>query len=604
MIAFLHPWALVGLAAAAVPILLHLLARREPPTVLFPAVRYLVTATREHHRRLKLQNWLLLLLRTALVIILVLAAAAPTAAPTAALGGVPGHAPAALVLILDNSPSSGVVTGGVPRLAQLRTAARRVLARAAPADALWLVAADGVPRRGDAAGLGGQLDPLGVSARRLDLGAAVASAGEILASEGRPGEIVVVSDLQATAVSPVRVRASLTALRPGAPPPDNAGLARVETGAQPWSTEGGRVTIATIADSGPVPGRRALLPLSVRLGDRPGRQALVAANGAVAVSLPGTGAGWWPLTAELDADELRADDRRVGAVRVAPLARISCDSAGRYAAAACGVLIANRRAVRGEEVTVGRLGRGVSVVQPPADPAAVGALNRALAARGVGWTYGALTLDAGVSDSGALVGRHRVFRRYRLQPAGSGRTGVLATASGSPWIARGNGVVLLGSRLDPAWTELPLSAGFMPFMDVLLNRVARGELALTAGAPGDPVPLPDLVTSVHSGRREWRVEGGGAFRPPDTGVYYLLAGHDTVGAVAANLDPRESRLEPASDAELGRLWPGVRILDLADAGRAGFATAARGDLRGPLLWAALIVGLTEVAAASAWRRTR
>jgi len=44
---FLHPWALAGLLAAAVPILLHLIQRREPPTVMFPAVRYLHL---EHHK--------------------------------------------------------------------------------------------------------------------------------------------------------------------------------------------------------------------------------------------------------------------------------------------------------------------------------------------------------------------------------------------------------------------------------------------------------------------------------------------------------------------------------------------------------------------------
>ena len=105
MIGFLHPWVLVGLTAAAIPVLLHLLARREPPTVVFPAVRYLITTTREHQRRLKLQNLLLLLLRTLLVIAIVLAAAGPTAP----LRGVPGHAPSALAVIVDNSPSSGAV---------------------------------------------------------------------------------------------------------------------------------------------------------------------------------------------------------------------------------------------------------------------------------------------------------------------------------------------------------------------------------------------------------------------------------------------------------------------------------------------------------------
>src|SRR5918992_5841953 len=115
MIAFLHPWVLAGLAAAAIPILLHLLARREPPTVVFPAVRYLVSTTREHQRRLKLQNWLLLFLRTLLIVVVVMAAAGPTAP----LRGVAGHAPSALVLIVDNSPSSGSMAGGSPQLAQL-----------------------------------------------------------------------------------------------------------------------------------------------------------------------------------------------------------------------------------------------------------------------------------------------------------------------------------------------------------------------------------------------------------------------------------------------------------------------------------------------------
>jgi len=179
MIGFLHPWVLAGLAAAAIPILLHLLARREPPTVVFPAVRYLVTTTQEHHRRLKLQNWLLLFLRTLLVATLVMAAAGPTVP----MSGVPGHSPSALVLIIDNSPSSGAMTGGSPQLGQLVAAGRRVLARATPEDALWLITADGIPRRGDRVALSELLGDLAVSPRRLELGAAITLAGEILGSE-------------------------------------------------------------------------------------------------------------------------------------------------------------------------------------------------------------------------------------------------------------------------------------------------------------------------------------------------------------------------------------------------------------------------------------
>ncbi|HUF35618.1 MAG TPA: BatA domain-containing protein [Gemmatimonadales bacterium] len=594
MIGFLHPWALLGLGAAVLPILLHLLARREPPTVVFPAVRYLITTTREHRRRLKLQNLLLLVVRTLLVILLVLAAAGPTVA----LRGVPGHAPSALILILDNSPSSAAVDGGSARLGPLLTAAREVLDRATPDDALWLVTADGVPLRGDAGQLGDQVRGLGVSPRRLDLGHALGLAAEILGAEARPGEIVLLSDLQASAVSATEVSAPLVVGRPTAPPPPNAGIARLETGAQPWAAEGGRLTVVVAGDSG------ITVPVSARIGERPGRQALAHTGSATSIPLPAAPAGWWTVLAELAADELRLDDRRVAAVRVAPVARVGWDSATRFVATAAGVLEANRRIVRGSEVTVGALGRGTSIVSPPEDPADVGALNRALAARGVGWSYGPLVLDPALTDSGPIVGRVRVLRRYQLQPAGSGRTGVLATVAGTPWLVRSGDVLLLGSRLEPEWTELPVSTGFMPFMDLLINRLARGEVTLAEGAPGDPVALPDQVSRVRQGEREWPVEGGGFFRPADVGAYYLLAGDDTVGAIAANIDPRETLLAPASDEQIRRLWRGVRIVEPSEAGALAFSAGAVGDLRGPLLWGALALGLAELGLATLWRRQR
>jgi hypothetical protein len=338
------------------------------------------------------------------------------------------------------------------------------------------------------------------------------------------------------------------------------------------------------------------------LGNRPPRQVLGQSSAATSVSLPATPSGWWTLTAELDPDEFRLDDRRVAAVRVAPVARVSWDSASRYVAAASEVLAANHRIQRGQEVALGRLGRGTSVVQPPDDPAELGALNRALAARGVGWSYGNLATESRYSDSGTVVGRHRVLRRYLLQSAGSGRTGVLATVNGAPWIVRGGNVVLLGSRLDPSWTDLPVSAGFMPFMDLLLNRLARGETALERGSPGDPVALPDLVTEVRQADRSWRVEGGGLFQPTEPGVYYMVAGRDTVGAISVNPDGRESRLARASDAQVRQLWKGARVMPLAQASEVAFSSTSQGDLRGPLLWMALAAGMMEVGLASAWRR--
>lgn len=240
-------------------------------------------------------------------------------------------------------------------------------------------------------------------------------------------------------------------------------------------------------------------------------------------------------------------------------------------------------------------------MEPPADAAALGAVNRVLARRGAAWRFGTLVVGTETSDSGAVVGRHRVTRRYTLEPVGSGRTGVLATVGGSPWMVRTGDIVLLGSRLEPEWTELPVSAGFVPFLDLLLNRVARGEVALVAGAPGDPVTLPDHVTEVRRDTLRRRVEGGGRFRAPATGVYWLLAGEDTVGALAVNPDPRESRLDAPADAAVRGLWSGAWVRSLNEAGGAAFASAARRDLRAPLLVGAVLLGFVEVGLASAGR---
>ena len=592
MIDFLHPWALAGLAAASIPVLLHLLARREPPTVVFPAVRYLIATTQEHLRRLKLQNLLLLLVRTALIAALVLAAAGPTMPRT----GLPTHAPSALVLIIDNSPSSGAVVAGTSRLTRIQEAGRAVLSRATPADAIWLMTADGIPQRGDPAALRRQLDALPVSPFRLDLGRALDLAVEVLATDSRPGEVTLLSDLQASAVSAANVPVPLVVGRPDDKPPRNTGIGALETGQQPWSTDGGRLSVRLVGDSG------ASIPVAARIGSRPARQVLAPAGGSAVFPIMTAPPGWWIVTADLDPDELRIDDRRLGVVRIAPVARVNWDSASRYIAAACEVLETNRRIARGNEVAIGRLANGSSVVTPPEDPAALGALNRALAARGVGWSFGELVTTPAATDSGTITGRFRVLRHYQLRPSGSGRTGILVTVGGAPWLARSGNVVLVGSRLDPDWTDLPVSAGFMPFMDALLNRLARGEVALTAGAPGDPVQVPDFVTGVRQGERAWRVEGGGFFRPHDPGVYYLVAGDDTVGAVSANIDSRESLLTRATDTRVKTLWRGASPLVLEKAGAASFSSAARGDLRGPLLWLALLLGLLEMVLASALRR--
>lgn len=590
MISFSAPWALAGLGAVLVPLILHLVARREPPVVAFPAVRYLEDTARRHHRRFRLQHWLLLLVRMALLAALVLAAAGPSRAGA----GPGGHAPAALVLVLDNSASSGLIQDGVAVLEELRQAARRILARAGPDDELWLVTAQGPPRRGDPRTLAALVDSLASVPHRLDLGGAVGDAAEVLAGAGRPGEVIVLTDLQVSSLSPAPGHGVLVG-RPVAVPPSNLGVAAIETGPQPWMGAG-RVTVELAGDS------TRTSPVALVAGTRTVRQFLLGGGAIGTAALSGLPPGWHPVEASLDPDELRSDDRGVAAIRVAPPAGVAWPPGNSYLATAMEVLEENGRIVRGGEVVVDRLGPGASVVLPPADPADLGAANRALAARGVPWRFGDLIAALERSDSATSLGAQEIRRRYRLVPAGTPEAGTVLTVGGEPWLVRAGDVVLVGSRLDPVWTGLPLTAEFMPFVDLLVNRLARGESARIRAVPGGAVMLPDAATAVADQHGAAAVEGGSAWLAGDPGLAWILRGADTVGVIEVNLDPRESRLDRASDSQLGAIWPGVRVASPAEAAALAFTVTARADLRAPLLWLALALGLAELALAGAGRR--
>ncbi len=592
MIGFLHPAWLWALPAAALPLILHLVARRQPPTVPFPAVRYLQQVTRDHQRRLKLQHWLLLAVRTLLVLALVLAAAGATVTRD----GLADHAPAALVLVLDNSPSSGAVTGGTPVLDRLREAARGVLDKATAEDAVWLVTSDGVARRAPIDGLRAAVDSLQPSEIRLDLGVALGRARDLLAEADRPGEIILLSDLQASALGAADLSVPLLVAVPEGVPPSNLGVASLDPGSQPWSPGANRLRVLLLGDSG------RSSPMVVRVGARAGRPQLGGVGAVVETTVETPVPGWWPMTADLDPDEFRADDHRRTLVRVLPVARAQWDPADHYLDAAAATLREGNRLRDGSEVTLGWLGPGPSVVLPPSDLAELGALNRALERRGVPWRFGGPVAQEETSDSGALVGATGVTRRLRLAFMGGSPRGIEATVGGEPWIVRAGTVVLIGSRLDPAWTALPTSPGFVPLVEALANRLVRGEQALVTGTPGMPVRLPDAVEQVVDGPRSWRVEGGAAWRPPSNGVYFLRSGPDTVGALAVNLDPRESELATATSAQVHALWPAARLVPLPRLRDAAFASGARGHLRGAFLMLALLLGLAEVALASLRRR--
>ncbi len=72
---FASPLAAAAVAggAAAIPVIIHLLNRKRYVVVNWAAMRFLLAAQKKNVRRLKLEHWLLLAIRTLLVLLLILA---------------------------------------------------------------------------------------------------------------------------------------------------------------------------------------------------------------------------------------------------------------------------------------------------------------------------------------------------------------------------------------------------------------------------------------------------------------------------------------------------------------------------------------------------
>ena len=105
---FLNPSILLGLLAAAIPILIHILNFRKLQKVEFSTLSFLKELQKSKIKKIKLKQWLLLLLRTLIIIFIILAFARPTLENSSITGGA-STAKSSSVFILDNSFSMSYV---------------------------------------------------------------------------------------------------------------------------------------------------------------------------------------------------------------------------------------------------------------------------------------------------------------------------------------------------------------------------------------------------------------------------------------------------------------------------------------------------------------
>ncbi|MFA7326344.1 MAG: BatA and WFA domain-containing protein [Candidatus Kapaibacterium sp.] len=122
---FLNPFVLFGLAAASIPIILHLINLRKQKTVEFSTLKFLKELQKSSIKKLKIKQWLLLLLRTLLIIFAVLAFSRPTI--QSSLPGFTEYSNTSMIILIDNSYSMDVSDENGNRLRQSKKIASTLI---------------------------------------------------------------------------------------------------------------------------------------------------------------------------------------------------------------------------------------------------------------------------------------------------------------------------------------------------------------------------------------------------------------------------------------------------------------------------------------------
>ena len=534
---FLAPAFLAGLAAIAVPVIIHLIHRERKVVVEFPSLMFLQRIPYKSVRRQKIRHLLLLLLRCAAVALLVAAFARPFFQHRRAV--ISGTGARELVVLLDRSASMGYGD----HWTKAKDAARKAIRGLSAGDHATLVlfandaavASDpmATPDRIVAA-----VNAATLSSEATKIAPALKIASQVIAASQLPRrEVVLISDYQrgawtgrneisfprGTTITPVDV---------GGAVPSDVAVSQVTTD-RDSTGERDRVTVAArLVNTGRAP-KNVSATLTIGGRDVQTQQVAIPASGTKQVSFAAIAvpSGATRGVVHITPDSLTQDDalnftiapdEAVPVLIVEPPASAQRENQSLFLSRA--LEIGDRPAFRVNVTTIDALtprdldGRALIVLDEVAPPGgAVGERLRGVLSSGAGvliapgesrtetwpaeWrsivpaTLGNVidrTGDAGGTLS-SVDYAHPVFEifnaprsgdfstarflRYRALTPQAGATVPARFDDGSPALverAVGSGkLVLWASSLDKYWTNLPLQPVFLPFVHQLGKHVGR-----------------------------------------------------------------------------------------------------------------------------------
>ncbi len=135
---FLNPSILLGLLAASIPILIHILNFRKLKKVEFSTLAFLKELQKSKIKKIKIKQWLLLLLRTLIIIFLVLAFARPTLEGTY-FGGTSSTAKSSVAFVIDNSFSMSLIKDKGSLFNKSKTEAKKIISQMQNGDEFYFI---------------------------------------------------------------------------------------------------------------------------------------------------------------------------------------------------------------------------------------------------------------------------------------------------------------------------------------------------------------------------------------------------------------------------------------------------------------------------------
>jgi hypothetical protein len=191
---FLAPALLVGLFAAAIPVIIHLLNRRRHRTIQWAAMQFLLKATRESRGKKRLKHLIILACRALAIAALVFAVSRPLISSLLGWGG--GNVDS-IILILDRSASMESSTAGVSLRESVLTRVRESMQELGNPRLILIDSATGEPQDIPSPDVLTELDATQATDTQADIPSLISRAVDVIAeqSTGRT-EIWVASDLQ------------------------------------------------------------------------------------------------------------------------------------------------------------------------------------------------------------------------------------------------------------------------------------------------------------------------------------------------------------------------------------------------------------------------